>query len=1158
VKPLDDASVSSDDTVQATPESPAAVAPSSDAGGAPVDLAALDIDTSGRYVLGATHATGGLGRVVRARDKRLHRTVAVKELLQRTPAAEARFVREALITARLEHPGIVPVHDAARRPGGEPFYSMKLVSGRTLKDLIEERRTLAERLALVPNILAVAEAIAYAHSKDVIHRDLKPANVIVGEFGETVVIDWGLAKDLAGQVAEPEPAVVDPVGATIDSGASRPGASGPGVTAAGNIMGTPSYMAPEQARGAEVDARADVYALGAMLYEVLTGDAPYVGKSSDEILARAIIGEPAPVLTREPDVPPDLVAIVTKAMARDAAGRYPDAAPLADDLRRFQTGQLVTARHYSAGTLLRRWIARHRAIVAVTAAAAVALAATGVVSFRRIVAQRNVAERERAAAQTARGAAEAARSDAEARSLELVYRRAETELGRDPTAALAILKSYPPDGPRAELLGGLIDEAIAAGVARHVLPTSDWVLSVGWTADGRVVAHCEKGGVWVWNAASGEGGQVGTLPPALVSESRGISPDGRLVAIGDAAGAIHVLSTADGTVRELPGHATFPEVEFSEVSGALVSASRVDDSLRVWDANRGALVREVGLSSVTTAAISSDGTVLGVGTATGQVLVVPVATGTVRVIARLPGVVGKLRLSRDGAIAVAQVVDGRVFLLVGSAVRPLGAMALLKWIAFAHNGDRVALGTRRGDVTLVTIAGGAVRTLGGHTDAIYNLEFTRDDRVLVSASDDGTARVWELDTGAERVLRGHRDDVTFAAISPDGTQLATSSLDSTVRIWPLAAAREQVFPTGVRDPSGTGFSRDGTMGAVANRAGELARVDIARRSTTHFLLSPWTTSHPPSLGRDYLAMARGERPLLWELATATERLLPPRHAAPISAVALTPDDRVLFTADERGLELVWDVAAGTAVELPVANVVTAARFLPDGKRIALSGFAWMELWDVERRERLLDAGLLKAGHLQQIVRELRVSQDGSIVSSFAQKFLLWNLASNTLREVPRPAGVETASISPDGQLVAMPTLRRQILLWSAATGKTDLLGAHNDIIYSVVFSPDGGSLASVSYDRTARLWNLATRRFRVLRGHTSAVTAAGFSLDGARLMTVDSLGIARIWPLATLPDDSPAAVPARLTTATTATIDPTGLATTPTPTPTPNPLPPHP
>src|SRR5262249_37874543 len=153
-----------------------------------------------RYEVLGERARGGLGRVVEARDRRLHRIVAVKELLHRDAAGEARFVREAFITARLEHPSIVPGYDAATNPEGAPFYVMKLVNGRTLEDLVQRRSTLHERLALLPNVIAVADAIAYAHSQGVLHRDIKGSNVIVGDFGETIVIDWGLAK----RVADPD------------------------------------------------------------------------------------------------------------------------------------------------------------------------------------------------------------------------------------------------------------------------------------------------------------------------------------------------------------------------------------------------------------------------------------------------------------------------------------------------------------------------------------------------------------------------------------------------------------------------------------------------------------------------------------------------------------------------------------------------------------------------------------------------------------------------------------------------------------------------------------------------------------------------------------------------------------------------------------------
>src|SRR5687767_14889541 len=193
-----------------------------------------------RYDIAGEFAHGAIGRILQAWDPRLDRPVAIKELITQGGDMEPRFVAEALITARLQHPSIVPVYEAGRWSTGSPFYAMKLVSGRSLADIIAEKKTLEERLALLPHVLAVAEAIAYAHSERIIHRDLKPSNVLVGEFGETVVIDWGLAKLLV-QESEPEPG--DPSAEPTSHGGDS------SLTHHGAVVGTPSYMPPEQAMG---------------------------------------------------------------------------------------------------------------------------------------------------------------------------------------------------------------------------------------------------------------------------------------------------------------------------------------------------------------------------------------------------------------------------------------------------------------------------------------------------------------------------------------------------------------------------------------------------------------------------------------------------------------------------------------------------------------------------------------------------------------------------------------------------------------------------------------------------------------------------------------------------------------------------------------------
>ncbi len=349
------------------------------------------------YRVEGEFARGGMGRILLAVDRRLGRRIALKELhADAGPGAPRRFVREALVTARLQHPAIVPVYEAGRWPDGRPFYAMKLVEGRSLDALLRDAFSLASRLALLPHLIAVAEAVAYAHDRRVVHRDLKPANVLVGSFGETVVVDWGLARELG------EGGVV----AHEADGDASPGATAEGETVTGTVLGTPHYMPPEQARGLPVDERADVYALGAMLYFLLTGAPPHAGTSAAEALASAAAGRIDPAERREPNAPPDLVAVVRKSMAPSPADRYPSARELAQDLRRFQTGQLVSAHRYSTRELLRRFVARHRAALVVAAVLTAALVVAVVVGFVAVRRQARVAEAERDRARLAARKAE--------------------------------------------------------------------------------------------------------------------------------------------------------------------------------------------------------------------------------------------------------------------------------------------------------------------------------------------------------------------------------------------------------------------------------------------------------------------------------------------------------------------------------------------------------------------------------------------------------------------------------------------------------------------------------------------------------------------------------------------------------------------------------
>ena len=307
------------------------------------------------YRLGRELARGGMGQILEADDLRHGRRVALKRPLGAGDAAVHRFVREARMAARLEHPGIVPVYEAGLLPSGEPFLAMKQVAGKSLHETVRATTRLAERLALLPRLIAVADALAYAHGRGVVHRDLTPSNVLLGAHGETVIIDWGVATDDA--------------------------------TPAPGSVGTPRFIAPEQARGDAVDPRADVYSLGAVLHFTLAGGPPGAAEL-------------------DPSLPADLRAIVARAMAADPAARYPTAAELADDLGRFVTGGLVRAHVYSPAARLRRWARRRRGALVAALLALVALVGIGAASFVRIARERDtaIAARERARATSERAA----------------------------------------------------------------------------------------------------------------------------------------------------------------------------------------------------------------------------------------------------------------------------------------------------------------------------------------------------------------------------------------------------------------------------------------------------------------------------------------------------------------------------------------------------------------------------------------------------------------------------------------------------------------------------------------------------------------------------------------------------------------------------------
>ncbi len=343
-----------------------------------------------RYVLVRPHAKGGIGKVSVALDMQLNREVALKELLEEHLAKQdsrARFVLEAEVTARLEHPGIVPVYGIGLNASGEPFYVMRFIKGESFKDAVRQfhqgptgsglrsGESSLQFQQLLRRFVNVCNTIEYAHSRGVIHRDLKPSNVIVGKYGETLVVDWGLAKC----VGKDEKRVL------ADEATIRPSShSGSTDTIAGFAVGTPAYMSPEQAEGDayHVGFASDVYGLGATLYYLLTGENPITDREVTTALRHARRGDFRRPREVNPEVPPALEAICLKAMAHRSEDRFDSPGKLAHDLEFWLAGEPVSAWPEPLSLKLRRWVVRNRTLVSsATAALLVALVTLGYLAF---------------------------------------------------------------------------------------------------------------------------------------------------------------------------------------------------------------------------------------------------------------------------------------------------------------------------------------------------------------------------------------------------------------------------------------------------------------------------------------------------------------------------------------------------------------------------------------------------------------------------------------------------------------------------------------------------------------------------------------------------------------------------------------------------------
>ena len=1027
------------------------------------------------------HARGGMGRVLRALDRRLRRPVAVKELLWHSPVVPpeltARFVREALLTARLQHPSIVPVHEAGRWPDGRPFYAMKLVTGRSLAEVIHERRhNLDERLALLPNLIAVAEAIAYAHSEHIIHRDLKPANVLVGSFGETVVVDWGLAK------------VVDSVenhGNEKLSSVSLPGSSDDGRTEVGAIVGTPSYMPPEQAQGLPVDERADVYALGAMLYATLAGEPPYPRATPQQVLA----GPPVPLRKKQPGVPEELATIVVKAMARAPGDRYATARELADDLQRFQTGRLVAAHRYSRAALVRRWLRRNRVPVAISTIALSLLAATGAMSVRRVVEEKTVALAERARAEAARER-EAARVD------ELTLSQARAALDHDPTSSVAWLKRLRP-GPRISAARVVAIEAQERGVAARVLVGSgDAITAIAWAPDGNaLVTAARDHSVHRWSLASGA---VETLAgPTADIAALAWSPDGSTL----------VAASADGVWRwrdrDREGFRLDAAAALDiaiRADGKRVSAAGTDGTLRSWELPSSSALPPIALGSISKIAFAADTGVLVARTGAG---IVRIDSSTGNPIGEPIGAgvfagAGSLALSRDGhrvaagsdgVASVWSLSDGALVASLPMGPRPL--------VALSPDGGTLLAGSEDGLDRALDLASGHRTELSHAGEATRSVTISNDG-ARWSATRGINVRLWEAATVELRKLRGHTLDAVHVAFSPDGQRLATAGLDGATRIfittagapWPLRLADRSLKATSVA------LSPDGARIALViggARAGEVGLVDPARGGVRWLAMGA-----PAGVTVRRVAFAPDGR-LAAACSDGTVRVsdagaiamttLAPVHAGVAEDLAFAPDG-TLASVGSDGTVIRWPPTLSSGLTFTAGARLARVRFVPDGRLVTASADGDVALWSA-------------TDHAPLFRRQL----------------------------AGPPADLDVA---PDASVIAASAVgERHVHLWGATDGKLIDEIAEDDPVASLRFLDGGAVLAVAGRDGALTLRDLPTGETIALAGHHPGIVSLARAQSS--LVTLGDDGGVRLWP--TPVPDGAAPLSAWLAAASDAEID---------------------
>ncbi len=1064
----------------------------------------------GRFEVLDHLGSGGFGFVVRARDRLLDREVALKVPLPErvlSPRDVHRFLREARSAARLDHPNIVRVHDAGELGPLGYFIASEFCEGPSLRRwLNSQNQPVPVRLAALW-VAAIADAVQHAHDRGILHRDIKPDNILLtgGANPEVLVprlTDFGLAKLVAEAGDE---------------------------TRSEARLGTAQYMAPEQAAGrrGEVGPAADVYGLGATLYEILTGRPPFRGETDVETLRLVIESDPVTPRSLRPGLPRDLDTICLKCLRKVPAQRYESAAALHDDLERFLDGRPIVGRPVSAWERSCGWARRRPAVAALLGLVILLLCGLvgGIAAWASWLEWHNnqleiqIARGDQKAREAEKQTriAEERRHQADRHHYAESLRRARRALdARQIELAQDILHDIQPEA------GGHDHRDFAW---RHLWRQAHREFSQLWgheatvvrgslARDGRTLATLDlQGKALLWDLSPDmelDRPRGLPAPPDATWDDLWLSPDGRLLAaLGRGVPNRRIDFFELASSRHMARLNCKPGEEFLrlcfDARGRRAAVARTyargGQSVNAWDisARSARLIRKILESdSPFFQGFSADGSLLAVHQGEQFRLLDP-WTGQARVTLAVPqpGRVSESTFSPDGryfaapvpgnGISVWETADGREtarFQTSGEAVQ----------IAIGTTGSYAAVMDSSGRVTILDRTSRQERLLmQGYADRAivsHSLAFSPDESRLAIgiATDPGgpqPVEVWDVASARRLHVFPARNHIETLAFLPDGRTLILAG-GTTPRIWRLEAPKDPVALAGHNDEAwAAAFSPDGKVLATGSD-------DTDECQTIK----------------------------LWDPDSGRLRSAWKGHSATVAALAFSPDGRILASAslspDERGSDnvILWDAASHRRMGSLKGhtNRVRSVAFSPDGRWLATaSDDMTARLWDVAKRT----TRAILSGHTKNLIG-LAFSPDGRWLASSSNDATvrLWDVATGIgLAILPDVNNVNAVAFAPDGSLLASANEDGEIKLWDPATAKlVRSIHGEADQLRCLRFSPDGRNVVAAGKGKVIRIWDVATgQELLTLEGHEAQINALAFSPDGSTLASCGHDGAVKLW-----------------------------------------------